>query len=85
MGVGPEEDPNELKRYATFQKNPEKYPLVKIVNIPPMHDRISGTVIRQKIASGAKDAVDYFIPTHNDGSQLISDQDKQKIAKILGI
>jgi hypothetical protein len=85
VGIGPEEDPNELKRYATFQKNPEKYPLVKIVNIPPMHERISGTAIRQKIASGAKDAVDYFIPTHNDGSQLISNQDKQKIAKILGI
>jgi len=85
VGVGPEEDSNELKRYATFQKNPEKYPLVKIVNIPPMHDRISGTVIRKKIASGASDAVDYFIPTHNDGSQLISDEDKRKIAKILGL
>jgi len=85
VGVGPEEDPNELKRYDYFKKHADIFPLVKIVNIPAMHDRISGSETRKLIVAKNPKAVDYFIPTQSDGKQLISDQDKAKIAKILGL
>jgi nicotinamide mononucleotide adenylyltransferase len=84
VGVGPEEDPAELKRYDFFKKHPETFPLVKIVNIPPMHDRISGTKTRQLINAKSADAVNYFVPVEN-GKDLLTPEEKAKIAKIVGI
>lgn len=85
VGVGPEEDPKELKRYDYFRSHADTYPLVKIVNIPPMHNRISGTKTRELINKKDSKAVDYFIPTNNNNAPLINDGDKAKIAKILAI
>ena len=83
VGVGPEEDPAELKRYDFFRKHPEQFPLVKITNIPPMHDRISGTKTRELINNKSPKAIDYFIPKQG-GRDLLSADEKTKIAKILG-
>jgi phosphopantetheine adenylyltransferase len=88
VGVGPEEDPTELKRYDYFRKNTDKFPLVKIVNIPAMNNRISGTQTRSLIKSKDKHAIEYFVPTESqDGKDvsLLSTEDKNRIAKILKI
>lgn len=88
VGVGPEENPAELKRYDFFRKHADEFPLVKIVNIPAMHNRISGTKTRQLINSGSSDAVDYFVPKVTKGGKevdLLSATDKDSIAKILGL
>ena len=85
VGVGPEEDPRELKRYDYFRTHTDIFPLVKIVNIPPMHNRISGTKTREMISRKDPKAVDYFTPTNSDGSALITDADKKRIADILSV
>jgi phosphopantetheine adenylyltransferase len=88
VGVGPEEDPTELKRYDYFRKNADKFPLVKIVNIPAMNNRISGTQTRSLIKNKDKGAIDYFIPTESKNGKeqsLLASEDKNTIARILNI
>jgi len=82
VGAGPEDE----KRFKYFKDNIEKYPLVKVINIPAMNDRISGTAVRTSICKKDPKAVDCFIPTeHNKGSEqdLLSASDKKKIKDIL--
>jgi len=79
VGVGPENDPKELKRYDYFKKNPEKYPNVSIVEIPAKYDRISGTKTRECIMTKSESAINYFVPG------VVSAEDRDQIAKILGL
>jgi nicotinamide mononucleotide adenylyltransferase len=82
VGAGPEDE----KRFSFFKKNIDKYPLVKIINIPPMYNRISGTAIRQQICKRDKKAVDCFTPTDTrDGTEidLLTPKEKKKIEQIL--
>lgn len=74
VGAGQE----DMARYKFFEKNKEKYPNVKVVSIPPMFNRISGTQTRQKIANKEMDALS-FTPDN------ISVDDKNRIKYILGI
>tara|TARA_Y100000310_G_scaffold337282_1_gene423957 strand:+ start:448 stop:1038 length:591 start_codon:yes stop_codon:yes gene_type:complete len=57
----------DMKRYAYFEKNKETYPLVKLVPIPPKFGRISGTETREKIQSGAHDALEFVPDVVDDG------------------
>ena len=79
VGVGPEEDPTELKRYDFFRKHADTFPLVKIVSIPSMHGRISGTEIRSRIIKKDPSVISLFVPNG------VSTSDQAAIAKILGI
>jgi hypothetical protein len=82
VGAGPEDE----ARFNFFKKHPEKYPLVKIVNIPSMHDRISGTAIRQKILKNDKSVVNDFTPTvkkNNQEMPLLSQKDRDNITSII--
>jgi hypothetical protein len=51
------------KRFKYFQDNIEKYPLVKIISIPPMYERISGSKVREQLCKKDPKAVDCFVPT----------------------
>jgi phosphopantetheine adenylyltransferase len=75
VGSGPQDEGH----FKYFQTNIDKYPLVKIINIPSMHDRISGTQIRNLILQKNQNSLDYFLP------EQISQQDKKSIAAILNI
>lgn len=84
VGAGPDDE----KRFKYFKDNVDKYPLVKIINIPPMYNRISGTAIRQQICKRDRKAVDCFAPTDLRGEKeidLLSHKEKQQIKKILNI
>ena len=60
VGAGDKDD--DVKRYAYFEKNIEKYPLVRVVKIPLQSEGISGTMTRELIASDIDKAIDYFTP-----------------------
>lgn len=82
VGAGPADE----KRFNYFKDNVEKYPLVKIINIPAMNNRISGTAVRQQICKKDPGAVDCFAPTDMQGGQevdLLTKEEKQQIKKIL--
>lgn len=84
VGAGPQDE----KRFNHFKQNVQKYPLVKIINIPAMNNRISGTGIRQQICKRDKKAVDCFVPTNTRNGKeidLLTSKDKAKISKILKI
>tara|TARA_R110000851_G_scaffold11053_7_gene39157 strand:- start:402 stop:2309 length:1908 start_codon:yes stop_codon:yes gene_type:complete len=75
VGAGDKDD--DVKRYAYFEKNIEKYPLVRVVKIPLQSEGISGTMTRELIASDIDKAIDYFTP------ELLSTEDKANIKQIL--
>lgn len=75
VGAGP----SDSSRYNSFKKNPEKFPNVKIVDLPLTGRGVRGTETREKIMSRDPSAVDYFVP------QIINQTDKERIKKILGI
>lgn len=82
VGAGPEDE----KRFNYFKNNLDKYPLVKIINIPPMHNRISGTAIRQKIIQKDPDIINVLVPTQSTGGRelnLLTPEDKEKIKNII--
>lgn len=79
VGIGPEEDPKELKRYDYFLKHPDKYSNVNVLNIPAMHGRISGTQTRQGIADKNSAIIDTFVP------EVLSQHDRSIIRQILGL
>lgn len=84
VGAGPEDE----RRFNHFKQNIQKYPLVKIINIPAMNDRISGTAVRAEISKKSPNAVNAFIPVETENGQeknLLSSKDKAKISKILKI
>ena len=75
VGAGDKDD--DVKRYAYFEKNIEKYPLVRVVKIPLQSEGISGTMTRELIASDIDKAIDYFTP------EVLSIEDKANIKQIL--
>jgi len=75
VGAGDKDD--DVKRYAYFEKNIEKYPLVRVVKIPLQSEGISGTMTRELIASDIDKAIDYFTP------EVLSEEDKVNIKQIL--
>ena len=75
VGAGDKDD--DVKRYAYFEKNIEKYPLVRVVKIPLQSEGISGTMTRELIASDIDKAIDYFTP------EVLSAEDKANIKQIL--
>jgi phosphopantetheine adenylyltransferase len=75
VGAGDKDD--DVKRYAYFEKNIEKYPLVRVVKIPLQAEGISGTMTRELIASDIDKAIDYFTP------EVLSTEDKANIKQIL--
>ena len=74
VGAGPGDE----TRFNYFKQNIENYPLVKIINIPPMHDRISASQIRSMLTQKDPNVFNYFLP------EDIAQSDKNAIAKILG-
>lgn len=71
VGAGSKDD--DLKRYAYFEKNIEKYPLVSVVKIPIQSEGISGTTTRELLATDIDKAIAYFVPLEVDerGRNLI--------------
>ena len=76
VGAGAKDE--DVKRYAYFEKNHEKYPLVQVVKIPIQAEGISGTKTRALIAQDLDEAVDYFAPPE------LSETDKDDLKSILG-
>ena len=75
VGAGAKDE--DVKRYAYFEKNPEKYPLVQVVKIPIQAEGISGTKTRALIAQDLDEAVNYFAPPE------LSETDKDAVKAIL--
>lgn len=77
VGAGAKDQ--DMARYNSFIKNPEKYPHVNVTKIDIQGGGISGTKVREMIASKDPAVVDYFVP------QQISETDRERIKSILGI
>jgi hypothetical protein len=75
VGAGDKDD--DVKRYEYFEKNIEKYPLVRVVKIPMQAEGISGTMTRELINSDINKAIEYFTP------DVLSTEDKANIKQIL--
>ncbi len=75
VGAGDKDD--DVKRYSYFEKNIEKYPLVRVIKIPLQAEGISGTMTRELIASDIDKAIEYFTP------EALSSEDKANIKQIL--
>ncbi|MDB4396023.1 hypothetical protein N9Z65_00230 [bacterium] len=75
--VGAGDKDEDVKRYAYFEKNVDKYPLVSIVKVPIQEDGISGTKTRELIANNIDEALAYFVPPE------VSETDKDAIKSIL--
>jgi phosphopantetheine adenylyltransferase len=75
--VGAGDKDEDVKRYAYFEQNPEKYPLVSVVKIPLQAEGISGTKTRSLIANNLDEAIAYFVP------EEVSETDKDAIKSIL--
>lgn len=75
VGAGAKDE--DVKRYAYFEKNAEKYPLVQVVKIPIQAEGISGTKTRALIAQDLDEAVNYFAPPE------LSESDKDAVKAIL--
>lgn len=75
VGAGPEDS----GRYNSFRKNPDKYPNVKIIDLPLTGEGVRGTETREKIMSKDPSAIDFFVP------EIIKQTDKERIKKILSI
>tara|TARA_R110002020_G_scaffold201630_3_gene404340 strand:- start:234 stop:773 length:540 start_codon:yes stop_codon:yes gene_type:complete len=75
--VGAGEKDEDVKRYAYFQKNVEKYPFVNIVKIPMQEGGISGSETREMIQQDIDESLDFFVP------EDISIEDREQIKSIL--
>ena len=75
VGAGAKDE--DVKRYAYFEKNSDKYPLVQVVKIPIQAEGISGTKTRQLIAQDLDEAVNYFTPPE------LSESDKDAVKAVL--
>lgn len=75
VGAGAKDE--DVKRYAYFEKNPEKYPLVQVVKIPIQAEGISGTKTRALIAQNLDEAIEYFAPPE------LSETDKDAVKAVL--
>jgi len=70
---------DDITRYHYFEKNKEKFPYVKVLELDVKEGGISGTKAREKINAKERDSVDYFVPS------VLSNTDKDRIKSILGI
>lgn len=77
VGAGAKDQ--DISRYNSFIKNPEKYPHVVVTSINIQGGGINGTKVREMISSKDPTVVDYFVP------QQIKETDKERIKSILGI
>lgn len=75
VGAGAKDE--DVKRYAYFEKNPEKYPFVQVVKIPIQAEGISGTKTRELIAQDLDEAINYFTPPE------LSESDKDAVKAVL--
>tara|TARA_R100000908_G_C3738524_1_gene135671 strand:+ start:295 stop:957 length:663 start_codon:yes stop_codon:yes gene_type:complete len=75
--VGAGEKDEDVKRYAYFTKNVDKYPLVNVVKIPMQEGGISGSQTREMINQNIDKSLDYFVPAE------VSSDDKERIKNIL--
>lgn len=75
VGAGAKDE--DVKRYAYFEKNSDKYPFVNVVKIPIQAEGISGTKTRNLIAQNIDEAIDYFTPPE------LSETDKDAVKAIL--
>ena len=75
VGAGAKDE--DVKRYAYFEKNIEKYPLVNVVKIPMQEGGISGSETRKMISKDLDESLDYFVP------EEISIEDREQIKGIL--
>ena len=75
VGAGAKDE--DVKRYAYFEKNAEKYPLVQVVKIPIQAEGISGTKTRELIAQDLDEAISYFAPPE------LSETDKDAVKAVL--
>jgi hypothetical protein len=74
-------DKGDMKRYEYFVKNPEKYPLVRVVQIPSQEKGMRATVMRELLAKDLDAGIEAFAPLGDDG---ITESDKDAIKSILG-
>ena len=79
VGAGAKD--KDVERYDYFEKNIEKYPLVRVVKIPIQSEGISGTKTRELIQQDIEQGIDYFVPEE----VITSIQDRQAIEEILTI
>ena len=77
VGAGAKD--KDVERYNYFEKNIEKYPLVRVVKIPIQSQGISGTKTRDLIQQDIEQGIDYFVPEE----VITSIQDRQAIEEIL--
>lgn len=77
--VGAGDKDEDVTRFNSFIKNPEKYPNVSIAQIGIKGNNISGTKTRELIASKSPEAIDYFTPPE------LKITDKELIKQILNI
>ena len=71
VGAGAKDE--DIKRYAYFDKNKEKYPLVEVKKIPIQSGGISGTLTRRLIGEDLDEALKYFVPEEvsTEGREMI--------------
>ena len=77
VGAGAKD--KDVERYDYFEKNIEKYPLVRVVKIPIQSEGISGTKTRELIQQDIEQGIDYFVP------EELSIEDRQAIEEVLTI
>ena len=75
VGAGAKDE--DVKRYAYFQNNVEKYPFVNVIKIPMQEGGISGSETRKMIQQDVDESIDYFV------SEEISIEDRDQIKAIL--
>lgn len=75
VGAGAKDE--DIKRYAYFEKNKEKYPLVEVKKIPIQSEGISGTLTRKLVGEDLDEAIKYFVPDE------VSDEGREMIRLIL--
>ena len=77
LSVGAGAKDEDVKRYAYFTNNIDKYPLVNVVKIPMQEGGISGSQTRELISKDIDKALNYFVP------EEVSSDDKERIKNIL--
>ena len=75
VGAGAKDE--DVKRYAYFQNNAEKYPFVNVIKIPMQEGGISGSETREMIQQNVDESLDYFVP------EEVSIEDRDQIKSIL--
>lgn len=77
--VGAGSKDNDMMRYNSFIKNPEKYPHVTVTPINIQGGNINGSKVRDMILSKDPNVVNYFVPDN------IKETDRERIKSILSI